>query len=412
MKIYEILNSIDEAQGTNAKLAILRSQKDNMLLKKVLSYGLDSFKQFYVVKVPKLKSKNCMWVADEQQWKDFFDAADKCAERKVTGNAAIATISGVFESSDDENEKWMRKILQKHFKIGANLKTIEKVFPGIVKTFEVQLAEKMHDRTFEKLPAKIRTEPKLDGIRILAIVRGGICEMYARSGKIITNFDNTVGKELSTLPDSVYDGEVMDEDFTALMRQARRKTNVNVTESYLCLFDMIPLDEWDARESFVPHSKRRTNLEAVFANKDFKFLRLVEQKEIDSTLVEVMKYHKECVERGFEGAMIKNPKMPYSFGRSDAIVKVKTMLDADLKVIGFKEGTGRHEERLGAIIVDFNGVDVSVGSGFDDETRETVWQNQEKFLGMTAEVSYQELTTAGPDASLRFPVFKCWRLDK
>ena len=105
MKIYEILNSIDEAQGTNAKLAILRSQKDNMLLKKVLSYGLDSFKQFYVVKVPKLKSKNCMWVADEQQWKDFFDAADKCAERKVTGNAAIACMTEHSRSCRQRSEQ-------------------------------------------------------------------------------------------------------------------------------------------------------------------------------------------------------------------------------------------------------------------------------------------------------------------
>jgi DNA ligase-1 len=101
--------------------------------------------------------------------------------------------------------------------------------------------------------------------------------------------------------------------------------------------------------------------------------------------------------------------MPYCFGRSDAVVKVKAFNDVDLRVTGFLEGRGRHKGSLGAILVNFNGVKVRVGSGFGDTDRAEVWADKEKFLGMTAEIRYQEIT---PDGSLRFPTFVCWRTDK
>ena len=91
------------------------------------------------------------------------------------------------------------------------------------------------------------------------------------------------------------------------------------------------------------------------------------------------------------------------------MIKVKSFFDVDLMVIDFKEGTGRHSGKLGSILVDFNGVEVNVGSGFDDDMRAQVWDNRHEYLGMTAEVRYQEIT---PDGSLRFPTFVCWRTDK
>ena len=87
--------------------------------------------------------------------------------------------------------------------------------------------------------------------------------------------------------------------------------------------------------------------------------------------------------------------------------------DADCKVVGFLEGRGRHKGTLGAIIVDYEGHKVRCGSGFGDEQRAEVWADKDKFLGMIAEIRYQEVTKDrdGNPNSLRFPVFSCWRLD-
>lgn len=408
MTVSEVLNQVEQAQGTNAKISILRQNKDLPHLKKALEYGLDSFKKFGVIKIPEVQERSAD-AGNEDVWSDFFGVLDLCASRDLTGNAAIFNVHNVLKKTDPETEKWMRKILLKHFNVGASRKSVEKVYGEIVKTFEVQLAAKWHDRILEDLPSKVRVEPKLDGVRLVSIVRNGQVEMLSRAGKPITNFHDTVGKELATLPDGVYDGEIMDEDFNSLMRQVHRKMKTNVSKSYYMLFDVIPLSEWEEREGSQILSDRRKVLEHRLNGKNFEYLRLIDHKEIDSEVNAIMNYHKECVDLGFEGAMLKNPGMAYNFGRSDAVVKVKAFNDVDLKVEGFLEGRGRHEGTLGAILVNFNGVQVRVGSGFSDDQRSEVWSDKNKFLGMTAEVRYQEVT---PDGSLRFPTFVCWRLDK
>lgn len=409
----ETLSLITQTQGTNAKLALL-VEHDTSELRRVLNYGLDGFYHFNVVKVPKVKSNRVPIGTDSEQWQRFFDAADQCARREVTGNAAVDLLHAVFQSVTPEAEKWMRNVLDKRLTLGVAVKSVNKVFPGLVDTFEVQLAEKMTDKILQKLPDTVYIEPKLDGIRCLAIVEDNGCTLYARSGKPITNFDDTIGRELSSLPVGVYDGEIMDEDFTALMRQARRKENVDVSGSYLVLFDAIELGEWDARTGREPFKHRRQRLVGALEGRDFQFLRLVEQRDIYKSPDIIDGQHREFVAQGYEGAMVKNPDAPYCFGRSDAVIKVKSFFDADLTVVGFKEGTGKHVGKLGSILVDFEGNEVNVGSGFDDEQREEVWRNQDKYLGMTAEVRYQEVTldSKGNPNSLRFPTFVCWRLDK
>ena len=74
-----------------------------------------------------------------------------------------------------------------------------------------------------------------------------------------------------------------------------------------------------------------------------------------------------------------------------------------------KEGTGKHAGKLGSVIVDFEGVEVQVGSGFSDALRDQIWEDPENFIGRVIEVRYQEET---PDGSLRFPTFVCFRNDK
>ena len=90
-------------------------------------------------------------------------------------------------------------------------------------------------------------------------------------------------------------------------------------------------------------------------------------------------------------------------------MKLKAFHDVDLKIDNLLEGTGKHEGKLGSVVVRFNGVNVQVGSGFSDDLREKIWNDPEEFLERTIEVRYQEET---PDGSLRFPTFVCFRNDR
>ena len=410
MSVVEILKEIKSTPGTNDKKVILEIHKENNLLKNILKYSLDPFMPFNIVKVPKVvNSDRILGVLEGGRWGAFFEAADLCASRELSGNAAIDAMHTVFECATVEEERWMRKVLKKHLAIGASTKTVNKVFPGLVPTFEVALAQKFEEKRL-KGKDEVAVEPKLDGIRCFAIVENGDALLYARSGKLITNFDDTIGAELSLLPSGCYDGEIMGEDFVALMRQAYRKENVITEGTYLALFDFLPLEEWKSREAVTSCRERFvtlcTNLQSAGA---LEHVCHVMRYITSANYADIKQWHDEFVEKGYEGAMIKDLDAPYKFGRGPEVMKLKAFHDADLKIKRLLEGTGKHSGKLGSVVVDYNGVEVQVGSGFSDELRETIWDDPEAFLGRIIEVRYQEVT---PDGSLRFPTFVCFRNDR
>ena len=409
MKLEEILDLISKTKGSIAKSEILREHIDNLWLKKVLRYGLDQMMPFHIVKVPKVKDRDRDGHLSEPfRWGLFFHTADRCAFRQVTGNEAIDEMHAVFEKVTAEEEKWMRKILQKRLSIGVATKSVNKIWPDLVPTFEVSLAQKFELKRIKDMES-VYVEPKLDGIRCFAIVENGEAQLFARSGKLISNFDSTIGAALGELGDGCYDGELMGEDFVALMRQAYRKENVDIEHAFLSLFDYLPLEEWKSGDVVMTTQERYTELNAHFDAISTPYITIVERHEVPARLEDIMALHHTFVQEGFEGAMVKTIDAPYRFGRSYDVMKVKEFHDVDLPIIGLEEGTGRHVGRLGAVKIDFNGVIVKVGSGFSDEQREQVWNDQDSFMGRIIEVRYQEVT---PDGSLRFPTFVCFRNDR
>ena len=410
MTISDILLEIKNTQGSNSKKAILESHSENEVLKKVLRFGLDPFMPFNIVKVPKVRPDAKALPADEtRRWNAFFDVANACAQRHITGNTAIDAMHSVFENVSVEEERWMRKILKKHLAIGASTKTINKVFPGLIPTFEVSLAQKFEEK---RLVGKIEmaVEPKLDGIRCFAIVENGEAQLYARSGKVISNFDSTIGEELSRLPDGCYDGEIMGEDFISLMRQAYRKENVVTDGTYLSLFDYVPMTEWKSRKSEMTCRDRYTALcDNLMSIEDAKYLKHVPRYIVSADYSAIKEWHDDFVQQGHEGAMVKDLDAPYKFGRGPEVMKLKAFHDVDLKIERLIEGTGKHSGKLGSVVVNYQGVEVQVGSGLSDDLRETIWNDPGSFVGRMIEVRYQEVT---PDGSLRFPTFVCFRNDR
>ena len=109
-----------------------------------------------------------------------------------------------------------------------------------------------------------------------------------------------------------------------------------------------------------------------------------------------------------------NLDTPYEFKRTKNLIKCKKFYTYDLKCIGVEEGTGKNKGNLGAIVVDFKGNPVHVGSGFSDEMRNNIWNDPDSIIGKIIEVKYKEVTKnkdTGAE-SLQFPVFVSIREDK
>jgi DNA ligase-1 len=101
---------------------------------------------------------------------------------------------------------------------------------------------------------------------------------------------------------------------------------------------------------------------------------------------------------GGEGLMLREPGSRYVAGRSTTLLKVKSFRDAEAVVIGHTAGQGRHEGRVGALVVERpGGTRFSVGTGLSDAQRAAPPP-----IGATITYRYQELTDAGVP---RFPSF-------
>lgn len=77
------------------------------------------------------------------------------------------------------------------------------------------------------------------------------------------------------------------------------------------------------------------------------------------------------VRAGGEGLMLHRGDALYRAERSQDLLKVKTHEDAEARVIGHEPGRGRHQGRMGALLVETtDGHRFRIGTGFTDRQRE------------------------------------------
>ena len=389
--------------------------------------ALDPLVTFGVKAVPE---RSDVLTGQGLDWTTFKVLANQLINRELTGHAARDAIE--LAMSVATTEQWngfYRRILIKDLRCGMSEKTVNKVakdFPQYaVPIFGCQLA---HDGANhpKKMTGVKQIEVKLDGVRVLAVCKGGKVELFSRNGKQFHNFPHIIAEienVLSCTPapyDCVLDGEVMSADFQDLMKQLQRKDGKKATDAVLHLFDFIPLENflagsWDkdqtTRSNYVKYWVLENNdiLEHVVA---------CEWEDVDLDTPEGEQRFKDinaaAVEGGYEGVMIKDVTAPYECKRSHAWLKAKPFIEVTLEVVGVEEGTGRNEGKLGAVVCsgedDGKNIRVNVGSGFTDDNRSVFWTGRNDLIGQLVEVRADAVTQNQDGTySLRFPRFKTFR---
>jgi DNA ligase-1 len=413
MLLHEIFTTILNTSKRSEKEDILK-ENDSPLIRLALDYTYNPYRQYHLAKVPKIKGGDEIFYPNDQVWEEFFSVLDRLNDRVVTGHTAINEVVSFLGKVDPLRRGWMIRVLKRHLNIGMTANTANKVYGNIIPTFKVQLAKVFEEKRVagERLVA---TEPKLDGVRCIAVSRNGVTTLYSRNGKSISdNYKETIIRDISNLTISgkipkeiVLDGELMGSDFTATVSQFRKKTGADTSGHFYHVFDWMPYDDWVNQNPTLTCQETREQLEDMSLESNSRYLRLVKRDIVAPDKVREM--HNVYVAEGYEGVMIKTLGTRYKFGRGFNVTKLKDFYDSDLEVVRFEEGEGKYSGKLGAIVVKNKDVLVNVGSGFTDADREMIWNDRNKFRGMIAEIRYQEET---PDGSLRFPTFRGWRPDK
>jgi DNA ligase 1 len=376
----------------------------------------------------------------ENPWTEFEELCNELSERRITGHAARDAIQEMSERFDsDEWNTFLAPILRRDMRCGISSTTINKIVKKTeyeIPVFSCQLATNSEGRP--EMKGIKRLEPKLDGVRVLMTVGfpdyGGIHVIcYSRNGKIFENFHH-IEEQIEKYADHlrkavgvknggfVLDGEVVGNSFQELMRQARRKEDVQNDDSVLHIFDVIPIEDflrghWNAQLSkrlailakMQPTIDKMANVELL--------PHIQVDLDTDEGQAELHKYAQDMVAAGYEGIMIKDLDAPYECARSKSWLKWKPTITVDLEVIGIEEGTGRNKGRLGALVCAGNdhGKDIVVnaGSGFTDKERDQFWTDRNVIFGRTVEIMADAITQNQDGTySLRFPRFVRFRDDK
>jgi DNA ligase 1 len=363
-------------------------------------------------------------------WPAFWGLLESLRTRSVTGHDARDAILSMSEQFDSEEWNGLcRRVIIKDLRCGISEKTLNKVLGKTewkIPVFTCQLATDSNDHA-NKMKGVKRIECKLDGVRVLALCTKNRVTLYSRNGKEFENFPDIQEQlnlvkgriSLETKGPFVLDGEIVGESFQALMKQAQRKSDVKTKDMTYYIFDVIPLADFERGFWNAQQHKRTlmldTNREQIESQTNLK---VMPGMDVDLGTTEgqdvMRRFANDAVVAGYEGIMIKDVGAPYECKRSSFWMKWKPVMTVDLNIVGFEEGTGRNQGRLGAIICEGTDNDrairVNVGSGLSDADRDEYWNSRNDLLGRVVEVAADAVTQNQDGTySLRFPRFVRFR---
>lgn len=355
----------------------------------------------------------------------LWDLLEDLSNRVITGHQAIMAVQQFLKKHTESEQKLILDIIDKDLKCGLSEVTINKVCGNIIKTYDVALAAK-YDPKKHILDSNWVIERKLDGVRCNVINRNGIIKCYSRQGKEITTLGKLVDELQGHLPNNtVLDGEVclVDENglesFQGIMKEIKRK-NHTIENPLLLAFDMLTLQEFEAKEGSTKYTDRMKRLKewyelqnwGIGPNKVAKHLSIVNYEFYSP---EVLKQWEQRVkDYNWEGLMFRKD-VGYEGKRTQNLLKYKMFMDEEFKVLGVEEGDAQELVNgvmqkikcVGALVIEYKGNKVGVGTGLSLEQRKRWYEHPEEIVGKTITVKYFEPTQNQDGSwSLRFPVLK------
>lgn len=421
--LQELQNFVNESNETNSntdKLAIIRKYANSPEVVRLLNYTYNSFKQYYVT------SANCQkrsdLVSSRNGYSNIFDLLDALANRTITGHQSIEAVNS-FVNANRDHEELIWNIIDRNLKTRSTVSMINKVIPGCIPTFDVALANTYDEKSKKKvkLTDGWYVSRKLDGVRCIAVLKAnGDVNFYSRAGNEFETL-GMIAAELKRIPqDIILDGEIcmMDangnEDFQGIIKEIKRK-NHTIRRPKFMVFDMLTHDEFGSQTSTRTFTDRQTMMQAWFKNYEgeLDFITPLSQTLI-KTEEHLQQYMELAAKNKWEGLMIRKDS-PYQGKRSDDILKIKKMHDAEYVVTDIEVGLHRvivegkeiEEEMLKNVYIIHKGSKVQVGSGFSQEQRRHYYKYPEQIVGRTICVQYfEETQNQHGEQSLRFPVIK------
>ena len=291
-------------------------------------------------------------------------------------------------------EKQKKKGYVESIEAAQNDETDDLIEGGVVPMLAHKFAEQAHKITY---PAFV--QPKLDGIRCIAIVKDGACTLWSRTRKPITSMPHIV-QELEAIfenRDIILDGELYNHEYkkdfekiVSAVRQEEPGEGHELVQYHM--YDMVDSANFGTRFQI---------LNNIFGLYNFYSLKLV-QTEMCESEDKVMDFFDKFRAQGYEGAMMRNADSKYVNKRSYDLQKVKEFDDGEYSIVGITEGRGKLAGHAIFVCVDDKGDQFEAKLKGETSKLKEYFENHELWKGKKLTVQYQGLT--GAKKVPRFPV--------
>lgn len=431
-KLETLTKKLQKATKKTAKATILLDAK-NELGENPLFFFLDFILDPQITTgISKAKINRKVTIRDDMPH-TFQDICLYLSEHNTGTDEDISmAVSYIYWNASHKD--FLIRVFTKNLPLGVEAATVNKIFGRtVIPVWEVQQGYPI-DKVKLKPGIWFSLSRKMNGNRG-TFYRG---KFISRQGQEFTGLDHIKNDIIQELGDKslinkfVYDGELVYRNDEGLSDGEAFRIGTGILNSdtdkskiKFVVFDLIPTDEFENGKSDVPDEYgyyatpyviRRGWLEELAEIieedelKNIEAVPLVYEGNDQSVIPRWLDY---AVEHGWEG-LVLNTDVPYKRSRHTGCLKIKRFYTVDLRITAVEEGQNRLAGTMGALVVDYKGNELRVGSGFDDAIRAAVWANPDDYIGRIIEVKYKETTTDKKTGieSLQFPVFVRFRDDK
>lgn len=428
MTIREIFNKIASIPGSNDKMQFL-NENTNETVSLIFQDTYDTKRKYYV---KKFNVVNTGILTIDTSYNLFHDMLEDLNNRVITGNAAVEAVERMIGCFVKEDQDLLCKILNRNLKVGVSLDNFNKTSGESIDKFQVALAKKLQEvKNVDPIDGTWFVSRKMDGARCIAIcVQDWVDEeltqdvkFFSRQGKEFTTLSNLIPdvKQMFLACGAgtfILDGEMClvdengDEHFDWVMKEITRKNHTIENPCYQ-VFDLLNDDWFYGRETSENFGDRLHSLCEIWYQTRPTHIRVAEQERITSQDI-FDKWQEKAKDGNWEGLMIRKD-IPYEGKRTNNLLKIKAMQDAEYIVEGvingkatYNEGGAKEYDIISALLIRHRGNIVKVGSGLSKEQRIGWYSRPDEIIGKVITVQYFEETKDSKtgEYSLRFPVLK------
>ena len=231
---------------------------------------------------------------------------------------------------------------------------------------------------------------KYDGYRALSHLGKKI--IISRQGKPLHHIDHITKeiKLLGTYPNLYLDGELFlltgIHQLKSLISSGNSSKNTAQIQYYI--FDLLDTDQMN-----LGFKERWENLQKLFKNHNFKYLKLAETYIVNSKK-DVQKYLQKFIMQGHEGLVVRNLKGPYKLkSRSMDVQKLIEVKRGIFKIVGYKESV--EKQVVWEIECNKSGRTFWAMPMGTRKYRQELLKNAKKYVGKNVQVKYFEMDKDG-----------------